>query len=132
MQESIRHTFPKNEKLYGKTRIENLLAKGRRGNAGFLRYCWRANPENECNRIVVSVPKKFFKRAVKGNLLKRRIRESWRLQKHLLKNSCTEVLLTYSTKEIMEFEQIYDAVSQMILRINKSLPKEGYHKDNEE
>ena len=37
-----------------------------------------------------------------------------------------------STKEIMEFEQIYDAVSQMILRINKSLPQEGYHKDNEE
>ena len=69
---------------------------------------------------------------MKRNLLKRRIRESWRLQKHLLKNSCTEVLLTYSTKEIMEFEQIYDAVSQMILRINKSLPKEGYHKDNEE
>ena len=128
MQEGIRHTFPKSEKLTGKTRIENLLAKGKRAGAGCLRYCWRINEENECNRLLVSVPKKYFKRAVKRNLLKRRIRESWRLQKHLLNSSCVEILFTYSTKKVMEYALIYEAVNQAINRINKSLPQKDMGK----
>ena len=53
-----------------------LLAKGRHGKVTGLRYCFRPDSGAEENRIMVSVPKKMFKRAVKRNLLKRRIRES--------------------------------------------------------
>ena len=35
------------------------------------------------NAVMVSVPKRNFKRAVKRNLLKRRIRESYRLNKEI-------------------------------------------------
>ena len=49
-----------------------------------MRYLCLKGTGNEENRIMVSVPKKLFKRAVKRNLLKRRIRESYRKQKHNL------------------------------------------------
>ena len=69
---------------------------------------------------MVSVPKKMFKRAVKRNLLKRRIRESWRKQKHGLHVNGTDILFIYPTKEIQTYEQIYTAVGQIIEKINKT------------
>ena len=84
-----------------------------------LRYlCLRRN-DAEFSRIMVSVPKKSFKRAVKRNLLKRRIRESWRKQKHLLAvEGNMDILFMYSTKEILSYSDIYSAVSQIIENLN--------------
>lgn len=62
----------------------------------------------------------MFKRAVKRNLLKRRIRESWRKQKHGLQVNGTDILFIYPTKEIQTYEQIYTAVGQIIEKINKT------------
>lgn len=68
---------------------------------------------------MVSVPKKLFKRAVKRNLLKRRIREAYRKQKHnLAVEGGADVLFMYSTKEVLSYEDIYAAVGQAIDSIN--------------
>ena len=76
---------------------------------------------NEVNRIMVSVPKKMFKRAVKRNLLKRRIRESWRKQKHTLAlTGGTDILFIYPSKEILSYEEIYSSVGSIIEKINAS------------
>ena len=116
--DEIRHTLPKKERLCGKTAISMLLAKGRHGKVPGLRYCFNSNPEAEGCRILVSVPKKLFKRAVKRNLLKRRIRESWRKQKHSLGISGGyDILFTYSVKEVLTYEEIYEAVGKIIDRI---------------
>lgn len=73
----------------------------------------------ETNRIMVSVPKKMFKRAVKRNLLKRRIRESWRRQKHMLTaQGGTDILFIYPSKEIQTYDQIFASVGQVIEKIN--------------
>ena len=70
---------------------------------------------------MVSVPKKMFKRAVKRNLLKRRIRECWRKQKHELNTTGgTDILFIYPTKEIQTYEQIYSCVGKIIEKINQS------------
>ncbi|MGM9735116.1 MAG: ribonuclease P protein component [Candidatus Cryptobacteroides sp.] len=121
MDESIRHTFTKQERLCGKTGIDRLLAKGKRGYAGCLRFCWLENSDGACSRIMVSVPKKFFKRAVKRNLLKRRIRESWRMHKHLISEGNVDIMISYSTKEIMDYAAIDLAVGQIVGRIGKAL-----------
>ena len=98
-----------------------FLAKGKHGSVGDLRYLFRTETGNEYNRIMISVPKKLFKRAVKRNLLKRRIRESYRKQKHDLHlKSGVDLLLMYSTKEILSYEEIYKAVGQIIRKINES------------
>ena len=70
--------------------------------------------------MMVSVPKKLFKRAVKRNLLKRRIRESWRLQKQNINATGVDILFTYSTKEIMEFTEIQGDVGKIIEKVNKA------------
>ena len=105
-----------------------LLAKGKHGNVPGMRFLFLKGTGNEVNRIMVSVPKKLFKRAVKRNLLKRRIRESYRKQKHnLTAENGLDVLFMYSTKEIMTYGEIYDAVGQIITKINqgnKSKPNE--------
>ena len=86
-EHTLGFSFPKSEKLCSKADIAALMEHGRRGGAGCLRYCCRVTSlekEEDEVRIVVAVPKKYFKRAVKRNVLKRRIREAFRLQKSLL------------------------------------------------
>lgn len=121
MDSQTPNTLPKRERLCGKTTIGQLLAKGKHGNVPGLRFLYMTNTGSETNRIMVSVPKKMFKRAVKRNLLKRRIRESWRKQKHfLLTTGGTDILFIYPTKEIQTYEQIYSCVGQVIEKINKT------------
>jgi ribonuclease P protein component len=129
VEQQTRNTLPKKERLCGKTSISMLLAKGKHGNVEGLRYLCRKGTGNDVNRFMVSVPKKLFKRAVKRNLLKRRIRESYRKQKHNLTiEGGLDVLFMYSTKEILSYEQIYAAVGQIIDKINNS----GKPKKNEQ
>ncbi len=119
MEVQTSNTLPKKERLCGKTSISLLLAKGRHGNVPNMRYLFMKNTGEDCNRIMVSVPKKLFKRAVKRNLLKRRIRESYRKQKHLLTvEGGLDVLFMYSTKEILSYGEIYEAVGRIIEKIN--------------
>ncbi|MBQ8046565.1 MAG: ribonuclease P protein component [Prevotella sp.] len=44
----------------------------------------RVQPEEPSVKILVSVPKRLFKRAVKRNRIKRQVREAYRLQKSIL------------------------------------------------
>ena len=113
------NSFPKRERLCGKKGIDRLLAKGRHGNAGQIRYIAADGNGQECNRIIISVPKKLFKRAVKRNLLKRRIRESWRRLKHELHVAGgMDILFIYSTKEVLTYKEIYSQIENIINRLN--------------
>ena len=50
-----------------------------------FRYVWCICQEDmAAASILISVPKKRFKRAVKRNLVKRQVREAYRKNKHLL------------------------------------------------
>ena len=80
----------------------------------------------EFNRILISVPKKLFKRAVKRNVLKRRIRESWRRRKHELEiKRGMDILFIYSTKEVLSYQEIYDSIGNIIERLNNSQKANG-------
>lgn len=126
MNGPVPNTLPKKERLCGKTGIEKLLARGRHGNMSELRYIFLSGTEMPYNRILVSVPKKLFKRAVKRNLLKRRIRECWRKQKHSLNAQAgIDILFIYSTKEILTYQDIYVRVGQIIEKINERVAKQG-------
>lgn len=112
--------------MCGKTGIEKLLAEGRHGSVSGLRYIWKPDNGEAFSRIMVSVPKKLFKRAVKRNLLKRRIRESWRRQKHsLAEGAVIDILFMYSTKEVLDYEHIYNAVGQIIESLNRKSGRHG-------
>lgn len=110
------HTLPKEERLSGKTRITALMRSGRYVNASCLRCCFLPREEEGPGRIVVSVPKRLFKRAVKRNLLKRRIRESYRLQKQMLPCG-VDLMFVYTSHEVQPFTEIYAAVGNLLSQI---------------
>ena len=126
MEGEARNTLPKKERLCGKTVISKLLAKGKHGSVPGLRYLCLYGNEAEVTRMMVSVPKKSFKRAVKRNLLKRRIRESWRKQKQMLSvEGNLDILFMYAVKEVLSYEEIYAAVGQIIENINSKYGTEA-------
>ena len=115
------HTLPKEERLCGKTTVAALISDGKWGTTAHLRYCWAAGRDNGRNRLMVSVPKKFFKRAVRRNLLKRRLREAYRLQKELLAATGVDLMLAYSHQEIADFQTIYAEVTDILQRISQKI-----------
>ena len=75
-------TLGKKERLSDKKDIDRLVREGKFRPGEGLRSCVLYDNGLDFSRILVSVPKKMFKRAVKRNLLKRRIREAYRRNKH--------------------------------------------------
>lgn len=119
-------SFTKRERLSSFKEIQALMKKGET----FFHYPFKvvyqhirleAADEAPTNAIIVSVPKRNFKRAVKRNLLKRRIRESYRLNKGLLEAPCgcrTNALFVYVSKEILEFSHIEKKLKEVLVKIS--------------
>jgi ribonuclease P protein component len=105
-------TLPKSERLKSKTAISALMTKGRWGYTSALKYCYIWKDDAEPNRIMVSVPKRFFKQAVRRNLLKRRLREAYRVRKDLV--SGIDILFLYNTGEILSQEEIGKQVEDIL------------------
>lgn len=118
MDNDFRKTLKKKERLSVGTDLSRLFASGRYGITDGFRYCYRIGNELSFNRIVVSVPKKCFRRAVKRNLLKRRIREAYRLNKNLLpvnaEKGGTDIIFIYRTKDILDFSTIVLSVRNIL------------------
>ena len=110
-------TLSKEERLSGKTAIAALTGKGRWDHTLHLRCCCLCDTGSGLNRIMVSVPKRLFKRAVKRNLLKRRMREAYRLQKELLAGPGHDILFVYNSAEIADFSVIFDELGTMLKKI---------------
>lgn len=109
--------LPKEERLCGKSDIAKLLHGGHFGHEGCLKFCWLFRPNAEGNRVMVSVSKRLFKKAVKRNLLKRRMREAYRTSKEIFDQSFggCDLMLIYNSKEIADYYDIKLSV-QNILR----------------
>ena len=72
-----------------------------------------ASSSERLGRILISVPKRFFKRAVKRNLLKRRIREAYRVRKI----AGVDILFQYNSPEIADFATISAEVAAILERV---------------
>ena len=108
------NSFSKTEHLCGEKRITKLYAKGDAFIAYPLRVVFLIEPksDDEPSNVLVSVPKKRFKRAVKRNRLKRIMRESYRLNKNLLIEKLVEkklqiqIAFNYVSDDVLEFAAI--------------------------
>ena len=121
MDSPLAATLPKEERLCGKTSVSALISDGKWGSTAHIRYCWAAGRETGLNRIIVSVPKKFFKRAVKRNLLKRRMREAYRTQKHMLTGSGMDIMFSWSSPEVSDFETVRAEIEIILRKLEKTL-----------
>ncbi len=70
-------------------------------------------------RILFSVPKKYHKRANRRNLLRRRTKEAYRLQKSLLQLAKPyDIALIYTSREVESYDRIAHAVRKIIDHLN--------------
>jgi ribonuclease P protein component len=123
-------TFSKEERLCSRKYLDLLFKNG----SSFLLYPLRVSylfvDESAAFpvQVVINVPKRRYKRAVDRNLLKRRIREAYRLQKqdglypHLSSNNRLLLLsLQYVGKQKYEFAFIEKKLIAVLKKLNASL-----------
>ena len=85
-------TLGKRERISSKKTIDRLFCGGQsKAMSAFpLRAVYAVMPREKDGAeaaMMVSVPKRMFKRAVKRNRVKRQVREAYRLNKHVLKDA---------------------------------------------
>jgi len=122
------HKFPKSERLHRKREIEELFSKGQPFSLYPFRVAYLLKEQKEPrspNQVLFSVPKKNFKRAVDRNLIKRRIREAYRLNKDLITWQSADFYLLigyiYIGKEILKYQVIEEKLKLSLLRLNKKI-----------
>ena len=126
------YTLPRSERLRSLKAIRRMFGEGRGGFVYPFRYMWIADKqegesEGRGIEVMFSVPKKFHKRANKRNLLKRRTREAYRLNREELceriSQAGVEVNLAfiYSTKEVHSYKTVENAVQKILAQVCERL-----------
>ena len=122
--------YPKNEKLKSKITIGLLFTEGKSVSKYPLRLVYKSGTFSEGEKIKmgVSVSKKNFKRAVDRNYFKRILRETYRLNKHLLLDNLDQpysFMFFYQTKDRLTYEEINTKTIQLFEKFIQQIKKEG-------
>ncbi|MFZ2285756.1 MAG: ribonuclease P protein component [Bacteroidales bacterium] len=121
-------SFSKGERLCGIKAVSELFSGGRTVNMPPLRLIYRILPADEnlqTLRVMISVPKRHFKKAVDRNLIRRRIKEAWRMNKTPLKevlsgsNRRLEVAIIWNDTVIRNWEETLTAVKEALGRLTR-------------
>ena len=131
------NTLHKAERLNRKKVIEKMFAGGSRSFSLFpLRVVWLPVDELDAPvSILVSVSKRRFKRAVKRNRVKRRVREAYRLNKQPLleivgQAGCrVAIAFIYLSDRVADSEIIAERMRTALQRIGETLSMSKVRKE---
>jgi ribonuclease P protein component len=114
----LRNTFGKEEKLCSEKDIETLYKTGTSFLQHPLVFYYLPAKDIRFTRVMVSVSKRKFKNAVDRNLLKRRLRESYRLNKSLLPGTY-HLALVFVANAMINYHDIEKAVKAGLEKIQR-------------
>lgn len=129
-------SLTKNERLRSKNDIDKLFTSG----DSFITYPFRVvykisdTTSDTKATILISIPKKRFKRAVKRNLLRRRTREAYRHNKEYLLSNIPEhrslnLAFLYISNELLTYSVIEKKMKELLIRLSKTIGSPGSETD---
>ena len=127
-------TFLKSERLGSKKVIKSLFENGNSFNVYPFKVLWITEKTFDPGyvKILVSISKKNFKKSVDRNLIKRRIKESYRLNKFELVNFCLNknlnlsFIILFLNKEIPDYKFINSRLLLILKKLILSCEKTDY------
>ncbi len=123
------YSFPSNEKLKSRKVITQLFEEGNDEYYFPIKLLWIIESASQTSGVKAgfSVPKRKFKRAVDRNLLKRKMREAYRLNKSELielahkKEIQISIFFIYSSATIHDYNQIERSLKKHLSNLPKKL-----------
>ena len=125
-----KYTLPKSERISRKLILDKLFVDGKSFVVYPLRVVYLTCLEQQevPAAMMVSVSKRKFKRAVKRNYIKRRVREAYRLNKHRLQLPLQiqniAIAFLYLSTELKSFETLNSRMEVVMDQLNKKLCSE--------
>lgn len=122
-----KYSFPKEEKLKSSKAISYIFREGQNVFSYPLKFIFiiTEQPEASNPKIAVSVSGKNFRKATERNLIKRRLRESYRLNKPFIAQTCihSNLQLTgmfiFVGKEILSYNEITKGMLGVFSKLKK-------------
>ncbi len=129
---NVKRTFalPRDNKLKSIVTISELFNEGKSQFTYPIKMVYSVQPSSGrllSFKVAVSVPKKLFKKAVDRNTLKRRLRESVRLNQASLNEICQsanislDFMLIFVGKEMTDYQQIDKAVRSLFEKLTRNV-----------
>lgn len=128
--ENENHTLCKAERLHSRKLIERLFGGGQsRSMSAFpLRVVYISPSLSSENtelpssaQMLVSVPKRCFRRAVKRNRVKRQVREAYRRHKSLLEGQPVIMAFIWLDAKLYPSPLVEERVAGLILRVKEKI-----------
>jgi len=117
------HTLGKEERLCSRKVLEELFGGGHQSVSAFpIRAVFMRSGQSGV-RIMVSVSKRYFKRAVIRNHIKRQLREAYRLQKEVLlplKEGGLDIAFLWTSDVLLPTEKVIQKMNNLLTRIYES------------
>ena len=118
--------FPKIEKLKSTKDLDELFGGGKSIHEPPIRAIYKKKAEKStvALSVGVSAPKKLIKLAVNRNLIKRRMREAYRLNNYQLKQTLKDsdiqlnLMFVYTSKQLLSYSEIEDKIKVILNRLN--------------
>lgn len=118
----------KREKLRGEITVARLFDRSVEGNHSALvfplraTFCLNDRRAVKCPQFLISIPKKRLRHAVDRVKMRRRVREAYRLNRHLLPTDMpVDIAFIYVAPELKDYAAVERAVTRLLTKIAQTL-----------